>query len=87
MSDGMYPSAEYKPIISLEKTIKKGKMTKRICVDQVENGFIISISKWGEDGKGNYIDECKKFISSTNPFEMKAKTANKSLLDVLKDKS
>jgi hypothetical protein len=77
-------TSEYKPIVSLEKTIKKGKITKRICVDQVENGFIISISKWGNDESGNYVDECKKFISATNPFEMKPKSSNKNLLEVIK---
>lgn len=46
----------------------KDGMTKRMCVEKAENGFIITKSKYGEkDGK--YIDECKKYISTKNPLE------------------
>lgn len=55
--------------IEFEKTIRtKEGLTKRITIDKVENGYIICINKYGEiDGK--YIDDCKKYISKTNPLK------------------
>lgn len=54
--------------LDYEKTIKKDGMTKRICINKCENGYIISISCYGEkDGK--YMDECKKYISKVNPLK------------------
>lgn len=55
--------------IEFEKTIRtKEGLTKRICVEKVENGYYISIAKYG-DVEGKYIDECKKYISKTNPLK------------------
>jgi hypothetical protein len=54
--------------IDFEKTIRKDGVTKRICISKCENGYIISISKYGEI-EGKYIDECKKYISKTNPLK------------------
>jgi len=46
----------------------KNGITKRMCVEKVENGFIITKSKYGEIN-GEYIDEDKKYISTKNPLE------------------
>lgn len=46
----------------------KDGITKRLCVEKVENGFIISKSKCG-DVEGKYVDETKKYISTKNPLE------------------
>ena len=57
---------------TIEKTIKKDGISKTLHVEKVENGYIITISKYGRNEKekdSEYIDECKKFISETNPLE------------------
>jgi hypothetical protein len=46
----------------------KDGITKRMCVEKVENGFIISKSKYGNIND-NYVDETKKYISTKNPLE------------------
>ena len=47
-------------------------ITKSVRVEQVENGYIITVSKYGKlEGSDDYIDEHKKFISTKNPFEKK----------------
>lgn len=47
-------------------------ITKCVRVEQVENGFVITISKYGypKDVKdGKYIDERKVYISEENPLK------------------
>ena len=54
------------------KEIRKNGITKRISVEKVENGYIITINKYGRDEtkkNSTYSDECRKFISKENPFE------------------
>lgn len=62
---------------SITKEIKKDGITKRLTVDQVENGFIICINKYGnkknDEGKNEYFDITKKYISETNPLEKEKK--------------
>jgi hypothetical protein len=48
-----------------------GGFTKSINVKEAENGFIIEISKYGRDENkkdSQYTDECKCYISKTNPL-------------------
>ena len=57
---------------TIEKTVKKDGISKILRVEKVENGYFITISKYGRNQKekdSEYIDECKKFISETNPLE------------------
>ena len=57
---------------TIEKTVKKDGISKTLRVEKVENGYLITISKYGRNEKekdSKYIDECKKFISETNPLE------------------
>jgi hypothetical protein len=56
---------------TIEKIVRKMVYLKT-CVEKVENGYFITISKYGRNEKekdSEYIDECKKFISETNPLE------------------
>jgi len=44
-------------------------ITKRVDVEEVSNGYIITIEKYGtKEGESEYINECTKKISMTNPF-------------------
>ena len=54
--------------LSVTKTITKNGMHKSLNVEEVENGFVIKITKEGEDDKGEYKYECKTYISSSNPL-------------------
>lgn len=60
---------------SISKEITKNGITKRLTIDEVENGFIICINKYGcktnEDGEKEHFDSYKKYISKTNPLEKK----------------
>ena len=53
-------------------TYKLGR-PKMIKVEEVENGFIITIEKQSKDEKDQYKFECKKFISKVNPFKEEEK--------------
>jgi len=53
-----------------EISTTKDGITKRVEVEEVENGFVVCVSKYG-DVNGKYVDGCKKWISSTNPLDKK----------------
>lgn len=53
----------------MSKSIKKDNVDKSVDVQEVENGFIITIDKSWKDKKDQYQYETKKYISTTNPFE------------------
>jgi len=56
------------------KELSANGITERVEVEEVSNGFIISIVKYGkEENSEKYIDICTKKISTTNPFENKPK--------------
>lgn len=57
---------EVKESMSLSE--KKGKLTQEVRVREIENGYIVTISKYGDDSKGNYINEDKEYFSKTNPL-------------------
>jgi hypothetical protein len=52
------------------KEIKKGNNTTCVEVRELDNnGFIVSLSKWGYNKKNEYINEpSKEFYSKTNPL-------------------
>lgn len=51
-------------------SIEKDGMTISYEVRKAENGYIMKKSVYGEkDGK--YIDECKEYVSATNPLAKK----------------
>ena len=56
------------------KSIEVNGVTKSLTVKEVENGFIIEQSKYGKDStkkNAEWEDECKTYISKTNPLEGK----------------
>jgi hypothetical protein len=52
-----------------EKSETTDGITKRVCVEQVENGFVITMEKYGSSSDEKYTSECKKYISKKNPLE------------------
>lgn len=69
------------------KTISDENGSKTVRVEQVENGYIISIDTDGKDKKGEWKYERKRYISGTNPFSEGAELPNMSgsLDEFLKD--
>ena len=73
-----------------EKSESINGITKRVSVEQVENGFIVTMSKYGSSSEegSKYIDECKKYISKKNPLEgtkPKEDSYEDKILDGLQD--
>jgi hypothetical protein len=73
-----------------EKSETSDGITKRVSVEQVENGYIVTMEKYGkpsmDDEDGKYTNECKKYISKKNPLEgMKPKTETESAEDKILD--
>ncbi len=66
----------------VEKTITKNGMTKSVRVEEVENGFVIKITKEGETKEG-WKYECKTYISQTNPLEEKLNSLSLDALDAM----
>lgn len=60
------PIMEKRKKSTFSKTVEKDGNRKTIRVEEVENGYIISIEKYNEDKWSE-----KKYISSENPFEKK----------------
>lgn len=74
----------------------EGKLTKSISVEQVENGFIINIEKYGDIPKKNcscsgscncteWFNETKRYISKTNPLSKDKKKETENLFDFIND--
>jgi hypothetical protein len=70
-----------------EKSETANGITKRVCVEQVENGFVITMEKYGSSGEDEkYTSECKKYISKKNPLEGEnPKTEEESYEDKILD--
>ena len=74
-----------------EKSESADGITKRVSVEQVENGYIVTMEKYGRpsmdgDEDDKYTNECKKYISKKNPLEgMKPKTEKESVEDKILD--
>ncbi len=47
--------------------------TKRIEIEEVENGYVISKSISYNDPESGYDYKCKKYISETNPLTKESK--------------
>jgi hypothetical protein len=63
--------------VSWSKSIDKDGTHKSIRVEQVENGYVLTISKSTED---KY--ETKTYISKTNPFEKQEEEEDTSVEDL-----
>jgi len=73
-----------------EKSETSDGITKRVSVEQVENGYIVTMEKYGkssmDDEDSKYTNECKKYISKKNPLEgMAPKTEKESVEDKILD--
>ena len=69
-----------------EKSETTDGITKRVCVEQVENGFVITMEKYGSGLDEKYTSECKKYISKKNPLEgTSPKTEEESYEDKILD--
>lgn len=72
--------SETKRSSEFTKTEEINGVTTRMRVEEVENGFIINVSKYGRDtSKKNseYLDITKRYISTENPLEIKEKKSLK----------
>jgi hypothetical protein len=45
---------------------KKDGLTQEVRARQIENGFLITVSKYGNNSKGEWISEDKEYFSKTN---------------------
>lgn len=57
----------------------KNRIDKKISVEEIENGFIVSESKEWQDEKKGYQYECKKYYSEKNPL-----SANNQMMSSIK---
>jgi hypothetical protein len=69
-----------------EKSETADGITKRVIVEQVENGYIVTMEKYGRSSQDSddskYTNDCKKYISKKNPLEgMAPKTEKESVED------
>jgi len=61
-------------------------ITKRVDVEEVSNGYIITIEKYGtKEGESEYINECTKKISMTNPFAKEEDNDDDNMLNSAKN--
>jgi hypothetical protein len=80
--------SENKKKAEYSQTEEKDGVTTRIRVREVNNGFVINVSRYGYVGtaKGEqYIDENEEFISTTNPLEKKQTTIKEEINNALKN--
>lgn len=73
-----------------EKSESADGITKRVSVEQVENGYIVTMEKYGklsvDEDDSKYTNDCKKYISKKNPLEgMAPKTEKESVEDKILD--
>jgi hypothetical protein len=74
-----------------EKSETADGITKRVTVEQVENGYIVTMEKYGipsmdDKDDSKYTNDCKKYISKKNPLEgMAPKTEKESVEDKILD--
>lgn len=74
-----------------EKSWTENNITKEICVKEAENGYVITLKKYGEFPKGDgdetsYRHFEKQLISKTNPLAKKKESLEdkqKSMLEAL----
>jgi hypothetical protein len=52
------------------QTTEKDGWTQRISVEKLYNqGYLVTINKYGQDSKGKYHDYSRKLYSDTNPLD------------------
>lgn len=63
-----------------EKTIRNNEGSKTLRVEEVENGFIVEITK--ESHGEEYKYECKKYITSSNPMVNEVESSKDMLSEI-----
>lgn len=58
-----------KKYASWSKSSEADGVTKRINVEEIENGYIVRLSEYGRVSSDNYLDNNRTFYSETNPLE------------------
>ena len=62
---------EQKKAETWSQSTKKGDWTETIEVERLANtGYLVILSKYGTDEKGNYKSHSKKIYSETNPLDL-----------------
>ncbi len=56
---------------------------KQLEVEEIDNGYLITISKHGNVGD-KWIDDSKKVFSETNPFEADEKSLEEKNIDAMR---
>jgi hypothetical protein len=74
------PMAEEVKYSARKKVKTKDNVNKSVNVEEVENGFIITVEKDWRDKKDGYQSECKKYISKDNPFDNEKKEGETNTL-------
>ena len=59
MEDGKYRA--------WSKSSRNDDWTKEIRVDEIENGFLVSLEEYGQKG-GDYKHKCRKYFTKENPL-------------------
>jgi len=76
--------------LSFSKSWEENGISFRKEVRKLEGGYIVSESKYGrpkdEGENGEYIDERKEYITTTNPFEKKEDKTNEEKMFSFIDK-
>lgn len=63
-----------------EKSIRNNEGSKTLRVEEVENGFIVEITK--ESHGSEYKYECKKYITSSNPMTNEVESSKDMLSEI-----
>lgn len=51
------------------KSISIGDYSKEVCVEEIENGFIVTLRESNYTSKLGYTEKIKKYFSTKNPLE------------------
>lgn len=58
-------------ITQLKATSKNGKEV-RYNIEEIENGYVLTVNREWKDKKGDYQYETKKYYTKENPIQQKA---------------
>ena len=74
---------EKKSKFSASKRVEKNGTSKTVRVDEIENGFIVTVEKSWRDKKNGYQYEEKRYITKDNPFENPKEVGNSPMAESL----
>jgi hypothetical protein len=76
-------ATEKKSKFSASKRVEKNGVSKTVRVDEVDNGFIVTVEKSWKDKKNGYQYEEKRYITKDNPFENPKEVGNSPMAESL----